>query len=243
MKNAPRQELSDLHERMTFFVKRAKINSYLPLFFLVSALLYAGFLYLCEVEFLPVTHPGIPARAYYIGSENRHMLIGLRNRSALKQNFPAWADPAHSAHEYVRLESNSAPSLRPLPPMQAFPSLAYSQQEPNLLPPVSFDPGDPDEVPAARALPMLEGTPYAWGPLKQEPSAGGEADPGWIGRRAAFLVLLGNNGSPEQTNLIESSGDPEADRAAAAFLRTARWAISQTPRSALIAVEWKEALP
>lgn len=243
MKNAPRQELHELHERMTFFVKRAKINSYLPLFFLISALLYTGFLYLCDVTFEPVTHPGIPARVYYIGSENRHLLTGLANRATLKQNFPAWADPARSSHEYVRLESDTPPALRPLPPMQAAPALTYSMLQPDAHPPVSFDPGAAGELPPARALPVLEGTPTAWGPLKKQPCAGNEADPGWIGRRAAFLVILGDNGSPEQTNLMETSGLPEADRAAAAFLRTARWAISETPRSALIAVEWKEELP
>lgn len=243
MDNAPRQEVQELHERMTFFVKRAKINSYLPLFFLISALIYAGFLYLCDVEFEPVTQPGVPARVYYIGNDNRHLLTGLANRAALKQNFPAWADPARSSHEYVRLESDSPPGLRPLPPMKPAPAFTYAMLQPDAHPPVSFDPGDAGGLPPAKALPELEGTPSAWGPLKKQPQATGEADPGWIGRRATFLVILGKSGSPEQTNLMQSSGLQEADRAAAAFLRSARWALSQTPRSALISVEWKEALP
>lgn len=243
MNSERRQELQELHERLIFFVQRAKINSYLPLFFLLSAILYAGFLYVCHVVFPPVTRPGVPGRIYHIDSEQRRLLPGLDSRAALKRSFPAWADPARSAHNYVQLETEEAPSLRPLPPLPPFASLVYSPLQTPQLPDVSAENTAAVPLAPAKAPAILAGVPASWGPLKKAPVDDGKGDPGWIGRKASFLVVLGADGAPEQSNLMESSGAPEADRAAAAYLRTARWPASRTPRSALISVTWKEDLP
>ncbi len=243
MKNERRQELQELHERMIFFVQRARINSYLPLFFLISALLYAGFLYLCEVVFPPITQPGLPGRVYYIDRHHRHLLTGLDSRSSLKRNIPSWADPARSAHEYVRLDTEAPPNLKPLPAWASPAPFAYSMLQPAPLPPVQADDGTSPAPAASAASAQLEGIPAAWGPMKRPPIDNLAADPGWIGRKVSFLVVLDEEGAPEQANLMSSSGSPDADRAAAAFLRTARWPVSRTPRSALIRVTWKEVIP
>ena len=135
------------------------------------------------------------------------------------------------------------PPSAPPPPLPPFVHLAYSPLQTLQLPPLRAEDGAVGNFAPAKAPVVLVGVPASWGPLKAPPVDDGNSDPGWIGSKASFLVVLSADGAPEQSTLMESSGAPEADRAAAAFLRTARWPVSRTPRSALISVTWKEELP
>lgn len=217
----------------------------MPVFLLLGAGLYAGLLFASRVKFPKQRTPAPPGQIFYIARNNRQLLFSLDSRSVLRRGFPAQVDPAQKSRTSFPLHTDVSSNPAPVPiPRRLSPvPFSYTLAQEPVLPPTEREDTKESPLEAPSVMPNLLRVPVSWGALAHRPPHPHDADPGWVGRKSSFLVVLGSDGRPEQLTLMESSGSSEADRAAAAFLRDARWSFSPAMRSALLSIEWEEISP
>lgn len=148
-------------------------------------------------------------------------------------------DPA----SFTSLQTEFPISPIPLSEENSTKPTTYSEQFPITLPSATrSDTVTPPQTPIATEVFLLQ-FPSSWGAFVQQPVATHLGAPEWKDLQSSFIVLLNHNGSPDSLILTQSCGNAEADQAAAAYIRTARWAHSRTARNAPIIVSWKEKTP
>lgn len=213
------------------------------LFFFLAALLCVGTISLISTELPLPSAPRQEGKIISVGDDCRYFKTSLRRYSAWGEGFSAQTSTGRDIASFTSLQTESPLSPIPLPDEESSNPITYSGQFPLTLPSANRSDTMTTSLPPVCTEIFLLHFPSSWGSFISPPVAEHNNAPEWKGLQSSFIVSLDNEGKPDCLILTQSSGNTEADQAATAYLRTARWAHSHSVRNAPIIVSWKEATP
>lgn len=178
-----------------------------------------------------------------VGNDCRYFKASLRRYSACGEGFPSQETTGLDMTSFTALPTESPLSPLSLPNKNTHNPLTYSDQFPLTLPSSNRSDTSGASLRPVHTETFLLQFPSSWGPFVRPPISTQPGEPEWKGLQSSFITILGSDGKPDCLILSESSGNADADQAAAAYLRSARWAHSRTVRNAPIIVSWKEQNP